>query len=145
MAQNIAADANAARVETHRNDARWGVTLQARRVWAVGAIHADAERLAALHGALTDRILPDDVIVYLGNYIGYGSAVPETIGELLRFRCAFLSRRPFVHAGDLVYLRGQQEEMWQKLLQLQFAVDPENVLLWMLERGVEPKIGRVHV
>lgn len=134
------AEAGAPRAEMRRNDARWGATLRARRVWAVGAIHADAMQLAALHDALSDRIQPNDAIVYLGNYIGFGSAVPETIEELLRFRCAFLSRRPFVHSGDLIYLRGHQEEMWQKLLQLQFAVAPEEVLRWMLERGVEPTL-----
>lgn len=137
MAETITANAGAAPPATRRRDARWGVALRARRVWAVGAIHADAERLAALHELLADRIGPGDAVVYLGNYIGVGPAGRETIDELLRFRCAFLARRPFVHATDLVYLRGQQEEMWQKLLQLQFAVDPEDVLRWMLARGVD--------
>ena len=42
-----------------------------------------------------------------------------------------------VLASDLVYLRGAQEEMWQKLLQLQFAPNPQDVLRWMLGQGVE--------
>ncbi len=132
----MAVDAVAARVEPRRHDAKWGVALQARRVWAIGAIHAEAARLAILHDDLSDRIRPGDSIVYLGNYIGHGAALHDTFEELLTFRRAFLSRRPFVHPCELVYLRGQQEEMWQKLLQLQFAVDPEKVLRWMLERGV---------
>jgi len=136
MAETITADASVVRAEPRRNDARWGVTLRARRIWAVGAIHANASRLAALHDALADRIHPNDAVVYLGNYVGFGTAVHETLGELLQFRCAFLARRPFVHPTDLIYLRGQQEEMWQKLLQLQFAVAPEDVLRWMLEHGV---------
>jgi serine/threonine protein phosphatase 1 len=137
MTRELAVDAGVAVADIRRNDARWGAALHARRVWAIGAIHADAPRLTALHDALADRIEPGDAVVYLGNYIGHGTAVSETVGELLRFRCAFLSRPPFVHAGDLVYLRGQQEEMWQKLLQLQFAVNPADVLRWMLEQGVE--------
>jgi serine/threonine protein phosphatase 1 len=39
-------------------------------------------------------------------------------------------------AADVVYLRGSQEEMWQKLLQLQFAPNPREVLEWMLAQGV---------
>jgi serine/threonine protein phosphatase 1 len=39
-------------------------------------------------------------------------------------------------AADIVYLRGGQEEMWQKLLQVQFAVNPREVLDWMLGQGL---------
>src|SRR5690606_24420032 len=44
-------------------------------------------------------------------------------------------------AGDVVFLRGAQEEMWQKLLQLQFAPNPAEVLRWMLTQGVEPTLA----
>jgi serine/threonine protein phosphatase 1 len=39
-------------------------------------------------------------------------------------------------APHVVVLRGSQEEMWQKLLQLQFATDPRGVLEWMLGQGL---------
>jgi serine/threonine protein phosphatase 1 len=38
-------------------------------------------------------------------------------------------------AADVAYLRGSQEEMWQKLLQLQFAPNPREVFAWMIEHG----------
>ena len=60
----------------------------------------------------------------------------ETISEMLSFRRDLLAI-PGVLAGDLVYLRGAQEEMWQKLLQLQFAPNPKDVLSWMLGQGVD--------
>ena len=41
---------------------------------------------------------------------------------------------------DIVFLRGVQEEMWQKLLQLQLALDPPSVLTWMLRHGVATTI-----
>lgn len=139
--ETMAANPVAARVEPRRHDAKWGVPLRAHRVWAIGAIHADAARLSGLHDTLADRILPNDSVAYLGNYIGHGEALHETLAELLTFRRAFLSRQRFVHPTDLVYLRGQQEEMWQKLLQLQFAVDPEKVLRWMLQQGVDATLA----
>ena len=37
---------------------------------------------------------------------------------------------------DIVYLRGQQEEMWHRMLQIQFAPNPKEVLPWMLQQGV---------
>src|SRR3546814_3609696 len=58
-----------------------------------------------------------------------------TLDSLLRFRSLFLAR-PDAFACDVVHLRGSQEEMWQKLLQLQFATDPRAVLQWMLDQGL---------
>lgn len=109
----------------------------ARRLWAVGAIHGDLVRLTAVHGELDRRLRPGDAIVYLGNYLGRGDAAVETVTELLAFRRRVLARPPLWFPGDIVYLRGSQEEMWQKLLQLQFAGDAVAVLDWMLSRGVD--------
>lgn len=110
------------------------------RIWAVASVHGEAERLGRLHGVLASRLAPDDRLVYLGNYIGHGSRVAETIDELLRFRLWFLARRRAM-VCDLAYLRGAQEEMWHKLLQLQFATDPRGVLAWMLDHGVGATIA----
>ena len=107
----------------------------ARRVWAIASIHGEAERLGQLHGLIWQRLAPGDRIVYLGNMIGRGGAVGATLDELLAFRRVFLSGRN-AFASDLVYLRGAQEEIWQKLLQLQFSQDPKRVLNWMLEYGI---------
>lgn len=109
----------------------------AGRIWAIGSIHGDAGRLARLHDMLAEHIRYGDRVVYLGNLIGYGAAIIETLNELLRFRQAFLARPPFVHRQDILYLRGQQEEIWQKLQQLQFAVNPVKVLEWALAHGAE--------
>jgi hypothetical protein len=106
-----------------------------RRIWAVAAVHAEVDRLAALHDDLGSRFRPGDRLVYLGNLIGRGHAVARTLEELLLFRRALLAV-PGVFASDLVYLRGGQEEMWQKLLQLQLAPNPREIMAWMLSQGV---------
>ena len=111
-----------------------------RRVWAIASIHGEADRLIQLHGALGERMTPGDRIVYLGNMLGRGAQVRETIDELLIFRREFLSL-PYTFAGDIAYLRGSQEEMWQKLLQLQFASDPRAVFHWMVAQGVGPTLA----
>src|SRR3546814_20448912 len=74
-------------------------------------------RLAALHVALWPLLQWDDRIVYLGNYLGYGSAIRETMTELVRFRRFFLARPPYTDPADIVFLRGGQEEMWHKMMQ----------------------------
>lgn len=116
------------------------VTLPAgRTTWAVASVHGEAGRLAALHARLDGLIGADDNLVYLGNFLGRGGAVAETVTELLLFRRRLMAAQ--VGAGGVIaYLRGSQEEMWHKLLQIQFATNPREVLDWMLAQGVEPTL-----
>jgi serine/threonine protein phosphatase 1 len=119
-----------------RDRERFARLRGASRIWAVASIHGEAEKLAGLHYHLWQRLAPGDRVVYLGNYLGRGPDIPGTIEELLAFRCAVLARADGF-ACDVAFLRGAQEEMWQKLLQLQFASAPRDVLSWMLEQGLE--------
>jgi serine/threonine protein phosphatase 1 len=109
------------------------------RVWAIAAIHGAADHLAALHQQIANQFQPGDQIVYLGNYFGHGHRIKATIDEILLFRRAVLAE-PDADCGDVVFLRGAQEEMWQKLLQLQFAPNPVEVLHWMAAQGVDATI-----
>ncbi len=116
-------------------DIRFTALGAPRRVWAVSAIHGELERLYALHDAILERLQAGDRIVYLGNYTGYGTKSRETVDEILTFRRLALSQ-PGVLPTDIVYLRGAQEDMWQKLLQLQFVNKPEIAFTAMLEKGL---------
>jgi serine/threonine protein phosphatase 1 len=111
----------------------------AGRVWAVAVIHGEARRLARLHDSISERFHEGDRVVYLGNYLGRGGAVLATIDELLDFRRRVLGL-PGGGACDVAFLRGAQEEMWQKLLQLQFAPNPGELLHWTLHAGMETTI-----
>jgi serine/threonine protein phosphatase 1 len=111
----------------------------ARRIWAVSSVHGEALRLRRMHDRIAARFVDGDRLVYLGNYLGRGNAVGATIDELLDFRRRVLAR-PRNFACDVVFLRGAQEEMWQKLLQLQFAQNPGEVLAWMVREGIGPTV-----
>ena len=110
------------------------------RVWAIGAVRGEADKLSDLHQRLAPELRPDDKLVYLGNVIGHGEKVRETVDELLRFRRHFLSI-PGNCIGDYAILRGRQEEMLHKLLELQFAVNPRDVLRWMVDQGAEASVA----
>jgi serine/threonine protein phosphatase 1 len=126
-------------VKTRASTKNLAQLRDARRVWAVGAVHGEVRRLARVHDLIGERFLRGDRLVYLGNYLGYGEDVAATLDELLDFRRRVLGR-PHGFACDVVYLRGAQEEMWQKLLQLQFAPNPGEVLAWMVRSGVEATV-----
>ncbi|MDR6292652.1 MULTISPECIES: hypothetical protein [Inquilinus] len=110
-----------------------------RRVWAIGAVHGAVDRLVALHDHVLAHFAPGDRLVYLGNLIGHSDRVHALVDEVLSVRRSLIAR-PGVLAEDVVFLRGAQEEMWQKMLQLQFAPNPQDVLRWMLAQGVEPTL-----
>jgi serine/threonine protein phosphatase 1 len=110
-----------------------------KRVWAVASVRGTAGRLARLHNQIEDRFRAGDRVVYLGNYFGHGEAVRPTIDELLDFRRRLLAH-PNRFCCDVAFLRGTQEEMLQKLLQLQFAPNPNEVLAWMANAGIEPTL-----
>ena len=117
----------------------FAVLRHARRVWAVAAAHAEAGKLREAHDELAARLLPGDRLVYLGNMIGHGHETIATLNELLAFRRDFLCL-PGAIPDDIVYLRGAQEEMWRKLLQIQFAPGPAEVFDWMLKHGLAPML-----
>ena len=110
----------------------------ARRVWAIAAVDGESARLASIHDRIGQRFQEGDRLVYLGNYLGAGRVL-ATVDELVEFRRRVLARQRG-SACAVVFLRGAQEEMWHKLLQLQFAPNPSEVLQWMVSAGIEAVI-----
>jgi hypothetical protein len=116
-------------------DCRFASLGAPKRIFAVPSIHASLPKLQIIHEHIWSDFQPGDRLVYLGNYTGHGAHSKETIDSLLTFRRCLLSIAG-VQPTDIIYLHGQQEEMWQKLLQLQFAPNPAAILEWMLEKGL---------
>jgi serine/threonine protein phosphatase 1 len=106
-----------------------------RRIWAVASIHGEADRLDKILDRIGGQLRPGDKVVFLGNYLGYGPDVAGALDRLIAFRRHFLAR-PETFLGDIVFLRGWQEEMWHKLLELQFSIDPRGIFRWMLDHGM---------
>jgi serine/threonine protein phosphatase 1 len=107
-----------------------------RPIWAISSVHGELDQLYQLHETLSRRIQIGDLVIYLGNYLGVGPKSGDVIDCLLQMR-VWLLARPFAHTCDVAFLRGAQEEMWSKLLQLQFAPNPRDVFCWMMDRGVD--------
>ena len=110
------------------------------RVWAVASVHGEAAKLAQIHHGLAQRYMSGDRLVYLGNIMGRGGNSAGAVDQVLAFRRAVIGTQG-MFAGDVAILRGAQEEMWQKLLQLQLALNPAEVLTWMLDQGVDATLA----
>lgn len=120
-------------------DSRFSALGTPKTIWAVSAIHGDLERLVAIHDTIFQKFSAGDRLLYMGNYTGYGDYSCETIDELLTFRRLILAQ-PSVTPDDIVYLRGAQEEMWNKLTQIQFDPDPINTLIEMMGNGLSKSL-----
>lgn len=110
------------------------------QIWAIPAIHSAVEDLTLIHNMILENISPGDRVIYLGNYTGYGRDACACIDEILAFRRMVLSI-PGMIPSDIIYLRGVQEEMLSKLMQLQFASNASDVLLWMLGNGMQATLN----
>lgn len=103
------------------------------RIWAIPAINGQVAPLRHLHSLLIERFSPGDRLIYMGNYMGGENAQAlATLNELLTFRRHLLAQ-PGVIPDDFIYLRGSQEDVWSKLLQLQFAPNPKEVIDWLVK------------
>lgn len=110
------------------------------RIWAIGAIHGENEKLSLLFQRIAENLEENDRVLFLGNYSGVGPNSLKTINQILLFR-RWLLARPGGALEDVVFLRGAQEEMWRKLMQLQLAPNPSEVLQWMLKQGIGATIS----
>lgn len=115
---------------------RFGILENPGRIWLISSIHGEHSRLVAIHDAVSQKYQASDRLVYLGNYLGIGGEISQTIDEMLSFR-RYLMARHLQMPQDIQFLRGAQEEMWDRLLQLHFSRSPQSVLEWMLERGLD--------
>ncbi len=119
---------------------KFGCLDQAIRIWAVGAIQGDLAALNGLHQKLISNFQAGDRLVYLGNYFGKKPNAIEMLDELLSSRRQLMAACEGVMPEDFIYLRGAREEMLTKLMQLQFAPNPSEVMAWLLDHHLGPVI-----
>ena len=105
------------------------------RLWAVGSIHSNLKSTESINKYILDNFDKGDKLVFLGNVIGLGKNAKETLSSILKLRFDLMAKFK-LEANDVVFLRGAQEEMFNKLMQLQIAPNPVEIIHWMFEHGV---------
>ena len=106
------------------------------RLWAIGSIHGNLTSIQNIHKHIFEKFSLGDKIIYLGNVIGVGERSRETINEIIEFRSKLMAKFKLA-PENFIFLRGAQEEMLSKLLELQISPNPKEVLLWIFEHGVD--------
>jgi len=108
-------------------------------IWAIGSIHSQLHSFEKIKKHIIENFAEKDKVVFLGNIIGVGELAKETLSSVLDMRFRLMSKF-YLDPKDIVFLRGAQEEMFLKLLQLQTAPNAHEILLWMYEHGVNKTV-----
>jgi len=106
------------------------------RLWAIGSIHGNLISIENIHNHIYREFNVNDKIIYLGNVIGVGEKSRETINEVMKLRSKLMVKFK-LGPENFIFLRGAQEEMLSKLLELQISPNPKEVLSWMFDHGVD--------
>jgi len=107
-----------------------------KKIWAIGSIHSHINSFESIKDHILKYFSNGDRVVFLGNIIGLGENSKDTISSVVNMRNNLLSNFS-LKPEDIVFLRGAQEEMFLKLLQLQTAPNPHDIVQWMFEHGVD--------
>tara|TARA_Y100001970_G_scaffold283016_1_gene397169 strand:+ start:1284 stop:2096 length:813 start_codon:yes stop_codon:yes gene_type:complete len=110
------------------------------RIWAIGSIHSNLSSFNSIKKFILKNFKQGDVLVFLGNVVGLGSQTKETISSILELRFNLMSAFK-LKPTDIVFLRGAQEEMFNKILQLQIAPNPSEIINWMFDHGVDKTLN----
>ena len=110
-----------------------------KRIWAVGSIHSNYESFISIKDHHISNFKQGDKLIILGNVIGLGSKAKDTISGILDLRFNLMAKFK-VQPDEIVFLRGAQEEMFLKLMQLQIAANPQDIVKWVFDHGVDKTI-----
>jgi len=109
------------------------------RIWAIGSLHSNIQSFQSIKNYILLNFKEGDKLIFLGNVIGFQDKSKETISEVLSLRFDLMANFNLNHE-DVVFLRGAQEEMFSKLLQLQIAPNPSEIIDWIFSHGVDQTV-----
>ena len=108
---------------------------KSEKIWAIGSIHSNLKSFNSIKKFILENFKRNDKLIFLGNIIGLGDNSKETLTSVLDLRFNLMAKFK-LKPEAIIFLRGAQEEMFSKLLQLQLAPNPREIVDWMFEHGV---------
>ena len=112
---------------------------KSNKIWAIGSIHSNLKSFTSIKNFILKNFGINDKLILLGNVIGLGNDSKETLSSVIDLRFKLMSKFK-LKSDAIVFLRGAQEEMFSKLLQLQLAPNPSEIVEWMFDHGVNKTI-----
>ncbi len=105
----------------------------------MGSLHSSIQSFQSIKKYILSNFKESDKLIFLGNIIGFRDQSKEIISAVLSLRFALMAKFNLDNE-DIVFLRGAQEEMFSKLLQLQIAPNPSEIIEWIFSHGVDQTV-----
>jgi len=121
------------------NSSNFSKLIETNKIWAIGSLHSSLDSFRSIKKYILSNFELGDKLIFLGNLIGFRDKSKEIIDEVLQLRFNLMAKYQLKHS-DIVFLRGAQEEMFSKLLQLHTAPNPIEILEWIFSHGVDQTI-----
>ena len=121
------------------NSSNFSELTKANKIWAIGSLHSSLDSFHSIKKYILNNFELGDKLIFLGNLIGFRSESKKIIDEVLQLRFKLMAKYHLKYS-DIVFLRGAQEEMFRKLLQLHIAPNPIEILEWIFDHGVDQTI-----
>ena len=121
------------------NSSNFSELIKTNKIWAIGSLHSSLDSFQSIKKYILSNFESGDKLIFLGNLIGFRDKSKEIIDEVLELRLKLMAKYQLKHS-DIVFLRGAQEEMFSKLLQLHIAPNPTEILDWIFSHGVDQTI-----
>ncbi len=121
------------------NSSNFSELIKANKIWAIGSLHSSLDSFQSIKKYILSNFELGDKLIFLGNLIGFRADSKKIIDEVLNLRFKLMAKYKLKHS-DIVFLRGAQEEMFRKLLQLHIAPNPIEILEWIFSHGVDQTI-----
>ena len=121
------------------NSSNFSELTKAKRIWAIGSLHSSLDSFQSIKKYILSNFESGDKLIFLGNLIGFRAESKNIINEVLKLRFNLMAKYQLKHS-DVVFLRGAQEEMFRKLLQLHIAPNPIEILEWIFSHGVDQTV-----
>ena len=118
------------------NSSNFSELTKANKIWAIGSLHSRLDSFQSIKKYILSNFELGDKLIFLGNLIGFRAESKKIIDEVLQLRFNLMAKYQLKHS-DIVFLRGAQEEMFSKLLQLHIAPNPIEILEWIFSHGVD--------
>ncbi len=113
---------------------------ESNKIWAIGSIHSNLKSFNSIKKFILNNFETSDKLIFLGNVIGLGNNSKETLSSVIDLRFNLMSKFK-LKPQSIIFLRGAQEEMFSKLLQLHLAPNPSEIVEWMFDHGVNATIN----
>ena len=121
------------------SDVNFVEIVNSKKIWAIGSIHSKLIEFNSIKKYLLENFERDDYLIFLGNIIGLGQESNKTLTSVIDLRNQLMAKF-LIDPSKIIFLRGAQEEMFLKLLQLQTAPNPSDIVKWMLDHGIDGTI-----